>query len=66
MSYILPCNKALIHLFGRLRRRAKTGIIGEKQALLTRCKGGPEQMPITRDLLVNNQARYKYEKNIRA
>ena len=56
MSYILTCNKALINIFGRLRRWAKKGIIGEKQALLARCKGGPEQMPITRDLLVNSPA----------
>ena len=59
MSYILTCNKALINIFGRLRRRAKKGIIGEKQALLARCKGGPEQMPITRDPLVNSPARCK-------
>jgi len=31
----------------------KTRIIGEKQALLARCKGGPEQMLITRDLCMN-------------
>ena len=57
MSYIFDLQQSPNSPLGVPEAPGKTGIIGEKQALLARCKGGPTQMPITRDHLADSPAR---------
>ena len=57
MSYIFDLQQSPNSPLRAPATPGKKGIIGEKQALLARCKGGPEQMPITRDPLVNSPAK---------
>jgi len=52
MSYIFDLQQSPNSPLRAPEAPGKTGIIGERQALLARCKGGPEQMPITRDLCI--------------
>ena len=57
MSYIFDLQQSPNSPLRAPAMPGKTGIIGEIQALLARCKGGPEQMPITRDILLNSPAK---------